>query len=72
MKTSIETYSPKTLSAAIGIPRRTILAAIKSGKLECAKANSRFFVIHSKAAAKWFNSLSNRHNSTQLPTKPDC
>jgi hypothetical protein len=59
---SIETYSPRTLARALSIPHRTILAAIKTESLECIRLNRRVFVIRSEAAAKWFVSLSNKHN----------
>lgn len=58
----ITNYSPRTLAAELGIPYRAILAAIKSGNLECIRINQRVFLIRSQAAAKWFCSLSNKHN----------
>jgi hypothetical protein len=63
MSRSLETYSPKALAKSLGLPYRTILAAIKSGALECARINQRVFVIRSEAAAKWFVSLSNRNTN---------
>lgn len=57
------TYRPKELSRFLGIPHRTILAAIRSGDLECCRVNKRLFVIRSEAAANWSVKHSNR---TQL------
>lgn len=68
MSHSIEMYSPQGLAAALGMPYRLILRAIKSGRLVCHKENSRVFFITARDAARWFNSLSDRHNSAQLNT----
>ena len=70
MSRSIEIYTPLELSGALGMPYRLILRAIKTERLKCHKVNSRVFFITAPNAARWFNSLSDRHNSTQVNTTP--
>lgn len=57
LRAKLETYSPQQLADAVGISKRLVLRAIESGRLECHKAGPRRFVIESRAAAEWWNSL---------------
>ena len=66
MNQSITTYSPRSLANAIGFPYKTVLAAISTGQLKCAKANKRVYRIRSEDAAKWFVSINKSDNSPQV------
>ena len=56
MKT-IESYSPKELSAELQIPYRTILKAIKNNEIKCQHYSPRFRRIRSEEAARWVQSV---------------
>ena len=57
MRAKLEIYRPKELAAKLGISRRSILDAIKSGELKAKKRNRRLFMIESREAAKWWVNL---------------
>lgn len=57
LRRQLEIYSPQELAAKLGISRRAIRSAIKSGALTCHRVNSRVFQIESHAAARWYISL---------------
>ncbi len=57
LRARLTLYRPADLAGAVGVSKRTILSAIRSGRLKAHKINGRVFEIESEDAAAWWISL---------------
>ena len=66
MKPLISTYPPAQAAELLGIPKSSILAAIKSGALPCIRYNRRCFRVTAVDLAAWYASAGGRlkHSTT--------
>ena len=74
MQPIITTYAPSKAAALLGIPKSSILAAVKTGVLPCIRWNRRTYRITATDLAIWYASkggrLRNSTTSTTATTSP--
>lgn len=68
MKPLIVTYSPQQAADLLGVPKSTVLAAVKAGELPVIRWNQRVFRVTATDAATWYASRGGRLKSTTPPT----
>ena len=66
MQPIITTYPPAQAAELLGIPKSSILAAVKSGVLPCIRWNRRTFRITATDLAIWYASKGGMLRSRQL------
>ena len=70
MKPLIATYAPSKAAALLGIPKSSILAAVKAGVLPCIRWNRRTFRITATDLAIWYASKGGRLRNSTTCTSP--
>jgi excisionase family DNA binding protein len=72
MNPLVISHSPKQVSALLGLPKSTVLAAIERDELHAIRFNARVYRITATDAALWYASKGGRLKSTTsaTPTSP--
>ena len=70
MLTNQKTFSPGEVAAVLGIPVKTVMAAIRRGDLEAARYNQRVIVIDRDALARFRQKVMERTDAwRKKPTR---